>query len=139
MRSKTTRTRDDCNPFLKKINEYLIVRDMTPSRLSTMAGLGSSTLSNLLRRNNTPTIPTLLRLCGVLGMRLSAFIQEIEDENPEMIADAQPGVIRHDPHFKIKQQIIDEWSALPVNDRNEMMKRMQEVYKELDDDTDKKS
>lgn len=128
--------RNDLNPFLKKINSILIEKNLSPTYLSVMAGLGSSTLSNLLRRNNIPSYATLEKLCAVLDLKTSSFIKEIEDQNPEMIAKIRSGVKKHDPNSYLKKQIIDEWSGLPVNDRNETFNRMRELVENDGDDKD---
>ena len=101
-----------------------------------MAGLGSSTLSNLLKRNNVPTFSTLEKICAVLDIRMSSFIKDIEDNNPELFIDARSGIQRYDPLLKRKRQIIEDWSALPVNDRNETLNHMLEVYKKPKKDKD---
>ena len=128
MRQRANRLRDDLNPFLSKINLILNERNISPTHLSIMAGLGSSTLSNLLKRNNVPTFSTLEKICAVLGIKMSSFIKDIEDDNPELFIDAHLGIQRYDPLQKRKQQIIEDWSALPVNDRNETLDRMLETY-----------
>ena len=128
MRQRANRLRDDLNPFLSKINIILNERSISPTHLSIMAGLGSSTLSNLLKRNNVPTFSTLEKICAVLGVKMSTFIKDIEDENPEIFIEARLGIQRYDPLLKRKQQIIEDWTALPVNDRNETLERMLESY-----------
>lgn len=133
MRRKTyTVDRANLNPYLRKLNSILTAKSLTPTSLSIMAGLGSSTISNLLKRNNVPTIPTLEKICAVLSMRLSIFFSEIEEENPGMYDIARKGVQRYDPMSRRKKQIIDEWAALPVNDQAETLKLMMETYEEYE-------
>ena len=128
MRQRANRLRDDLNPFLSKINIILNERNISPTHLSIMAKLGSSTLSNLLKRNNIPTFATLEKICAVLGMRMSAFIKDLEDTHPEMFIEVRSDIQRYDPLQKRKQQIIEDWSALPVNDRDETLSRMIDAY-----------
>ena len=137
MRHRANQQRDDLNPFLSKIRLILDERNISASHLSIMAGLGSSTLSNLLKRNNVPTFSTLEKICTVLGIRMSDFIKDVEEAHPEVFIEAHSGIQRYDPLSKRKQQIIEDWSALPVNDRNETMEKMLEVYRRQDKD-DKK-
>jgi hypothetical protein len=59
---------------------------------------------------------------------MSEFIREVEDSHPELFFEARSGVQRYDPLRRRKQQIIEEWSSMPVNDRNETIKRMLETY-----------
>jgi len=89
-----------------------------------MAGLGSSTLSNLIKRNNIPTFSTLDKICTVLGVSMSSFIKDIEDENPVLFNALGSGAQRFDPLSSVKKQIIKEWSALPSGDRNEILNHM---------------
>ena len=124
--------RANLNPYLKKLHAVIGEKGLTPTSLSIMAGLGSSTLSNLLKRNNVPTIPTLEKICAVLSMRLSVFFAEIEDENPGIYDTAKKGVQRYDPMLRRKKQIVDEWSALPVNDQAETLKVMMDTYEEYE-------
>ncbi|MCL2059527.1 MAG: XRE family transcriptional regulator [Oscillospiraceae bacterium] len=138
MRHRANNQRDDLNPFLRKIKSVLIERDISASHLSVLAGLGSSTLSNLLKRNNVPTIPTLMRVCAVLGVRLSDFIRDLEDSYPEIFLEANSGVQRYDPLSRRKQQLIADWSALPVSDQGETLRRMRETYAGNDGDEDEK-
>ena len=128
MRQRTLNRIDELNPFLKKINAILIERDLTPTSLSLLAGLGSSTLSNLLKRNNVPTFSTLEKICAVLNIRLSSFIKDLEDENPELFYESRSGIKRYDPLSKRKKQLVDDFSALPVSDQNETLKRLLESY-----------
>jgi transcriptional regulator with XRE-family HTH domain len=137
MRNNEYRARGDLNPFLKKINEILAEKEISPSNLSKMAGLGSSTLSNLLKRNNVPSVATLEKICAVIDTPLSSFIKEIEDENPELFIRARSGVIKYDPHSKRKKQIMNDWSALPISDRNETMKQIIDIYGKDGDSADK--
>ena len=132
MRLRAKQQRDDLNPFLNRINLILIERNLSASSLATMAGLGSSTLSNLLKRNNVPSFNTLEKICAVLGVRMSDFIREIEDNNPEIFIDARLGIQRYDPLMQRKKQIIDDWSALPISDRDETLKYMIGTYGDPD-------
>ena len=45
-----------------------------------------------------------------------------------MFIDARTGIQRYDPLLKRKQQIIEDWSALPVNDRDETLQKMLDAY-----------
>ena len=120
------------NPYLKRISNLLIELNITPSYLSKVAGLGTSTLSNLLKRNNVPTIASLDRICAALGIRLSSFVKEVEDENPEMFVSVRADTKRIDFLVERKRRIVDAWSDLPENDRSETLKRMIEEYSSLE-------
>lgn len=128
MRNRDSRYGNDLNPYLKKISALLIDLNITPSYLSKIAGLGTSTLSNLLKRNNVPTIASLDRICAVLGVRLSTFIKDVEEEYPELFVSMRSDIQRFDPLFSRKNRLIGEWAAMPVGDREETLNRMLGAY-----------
>ena len=139
MRPRVYRSGDDLNPYLKKINAMLIELDVTPTRISIMAGLGVSTLANLMKRNNVPTISTLDKLCAVFGMPLSSFILEVEIEYPELSSSARYGLYKYDPKLFRKNRIVEEWAALPVGDRKDTLDRMYIIDEARRDEESKES
>jgi len=128
MRQRVHYSGADLNPYLKKINRLLSETNLAPSRLSVMAGLGSSTLSNLIKRNNVPTLATLDKICAVLDIQLSDFIYEVEKEYPEMSKSTRKGITRFDPLSSKKDRLVEDIAALPLNDRNETIGRLLERY-----------
>jgi transcriptional regulator with XRE-family HTH domain len=128
MRKRVYYSSGDLNPFLGKINNYLTEQGLSPTSLSVKAGLGSSTISNLLKRNNMPTLFTLFRICSVFGIRAGNFLNEIQDSYPELFVFDNPGVERYDPLSRRKDQIYDDVSALPAKDRDETIRRLNEEY-----------
>ncbi len=61
------------NDTLNRINQLRIERGWSVYRLAAMADLPESSLRNLFRRNNEPTIPTLRKICNGFGIRLQEF------------------------------------------------------------------
>lgn len=61
---------------LKKLMEE---RNWTEYKLARMSGLSQSTISNLFRRNNSPTLPTLEAVCRAFDITLSQFFAEDGD------------------------------------------------------------
>jgi len=64
-------------------------RDWTEYRLAKEADLSQSTIANLFKRNNTPSIPTLEAICRGFGITLSQFFSEgnfveLTDEQKEL-------------------------------------------------------
>jgi len=137
MRQRAIQSGVGLNPYLKKINAILAEMNLAPSRLSVMAGLGSSTLSNLIKRNNVPTLSTLDKICAVLDIRLSAFIFEVERDNPEMSRNTRRGIQKFDPLLIRKNKLIEDIDALPVSDRNETINRLFEKYGSPDNKSNK--
>ena len=60
----------------KHIKELMEERNWTTYRLSMEAGLSHSTVTNIFKRNNAPTIPTLESICKAFGITLSQFFSE---------------------------------------------------------------
>lgn len=64
---------------LLKIEELMLQRKWTEYRLAKEANLPQSTVTNLFKRNNQPTIATLESLCVGFGITLSQFFLESDD------------------------------------------------------------
>jgi len=63
-------------------------RGWTDYRLAKEANLSHSTITNLFKRNNAPTLPTLEMICRAFGITLSEGGEavEITDEQRELFA-----------------------------------------------------
>ena len=67
-------------------------RGWTDYRLAKEANLSHSTITNLFKRNNAPTLPTLEVICRAFGITLAQFFAEggeaveITDEQRELFA-----------------------------------------------------
>lgn len=61
---------------LDKIESLLEERNWTLYRLSERSGISQSTLSNLFKRNNAPTLPTLKAICGAFGVSMADFFAD---------------------------------------------------------------
>ena len=66
--------------LLLKINKLLDERNWSMYRLSKASKVSQSTLSNMFKRNNSPTINTLEDICKGFGITLSQFFAE--DDEP---------------------------------------------------------
>ena len=51
-------------------------RGWTDYKIAKEAGLSSNTVSNIYRRNNVPSIPTLEALCKAFGITMAQFFAE---------------------------------------------------------------
>jgi len=60
----------------ERIQQLMRERDWTEYLLAKEAGLAQSTITNLFRRNNIPSIPTLEAMCRGFGITLSQFFSE---------------------------------------------------------------
>ncbi|MDR0916773.1 MAG: helix-turn-helix domain-containing protein [Oscillospiraceae bacterium] len=72
--------------ILQRITKLREARAWSEYRLAKEAGLSQSTLSNLYKRGNSPTISTLETICTAFGITLSQFFAET-DEQPALTDD----------------------------------------------------
>mgnify|MGYP001119264050 FL=1 len=63
----------------KRIKDLMELRGWTDYQLAKEAGLSHSTVTNIFKRNNAPTIPTLEAICKAFGITLSQFFEDFED------------------------------------------------------------
>ncbi|MDR0818180.1 MAG: helix-turn-helix transcriptional regulator [Oscillospiraceae bacterium] len=77
--------------ILGQITKLREARGWSDYRLAKEAGIAQSTLTNLYKRENSPTISTLEAICGALGISLSQFFAGI-DEN-SVLTDDQRGML----------------------------------------------
>ena len=72
--------------------ELMEERGWTDYRLAKEANLSHSTITNVFKRNNAPTLPTLEVICRAFGITLAQFFAEggeaveITDEQRELFA-----------------------------------------------------
>lgn len=62
----------------QKLQQILVEKGWSEYRLSKESGLSESTIANIFKRNNVPTIATLEAICGGFGITLSQFFAENE-------------------------------------------------------------
>ena len=65
--------------ILKEITRLRLSRNWSEYELSIRSNLSPSTISTWYRKNQTPTIPSLEKICKGLGITLSQFFAEGED------------------------------------------------------------
>lgn len=61
------------NYIIERIEALREKRQMSRYRLAQASGLPQSSVSNLLNRSNVPSIHTLEKICGGLGVTLAQF------------------------------------------------------------------
>lgn len=70
----------------KHIKKLMDERGWTPYQLSKESGLSHSTITNIFKRNNAPSFPTLETICKAFGITLSQFFSEgngLDELTPE--------------------------------------------------------
>ena len=75
-----------------RMKQLMEERGWTDYRLAKEANLSHSTITNVFKRNNAPTLPTLEVICRAFGITLAQFFAEggeaveITDEQRELFA-----------------------------------------------------
>lgn len=65
--------------ILKEITRLRLSRNWSEYELAIRSNLSPSTISTWYQKNQTPTIPSLEKICKGLGITLSQFFAEGED------------------------------------------------------------
>lgn len=60
----------------ERIRQLMDGRGWSEYRLSKESGLAQSTIANIFRRNNSPTLPTLEAVCEAFGITLTQFFSK---------------------------------------------------------------
>lgn len=75
---------------LARINELCKERNWTIYRLAKESKIQYSTLNNTLSRSTIPSLPTIIKICGGLGITLTEFFGEgeieLSDEENEILS-----------------------------------------------------
>ena len=66
----------------QRIRQLMKERGLTEYRLALDSGLSKSTVSALLHRNTTLSVPTIEAVCNALGITVSQFFAEEGDSLP---------------------------------------------------------
>lgn len=91
-----------------RIKGMMVERGWTEYRLAKEAGLSHSTVTNMFKRNNAPTLPTLEAVCTAFGITLAQFFAE---GNPLELTEEQ-------------QTLYTKWSSLSDRQRNLLLELM---------------
>ena len=59
--------------IIGRIDELCKIRGWSRYKLSQQSGVSMSTIANLYKRTDMPTIPTLMSLCDAFGISLAQF------------------------------------------------------------------
>lgn len=104
-------TYDNRFDVIARLESLLAERGWTRYRLAKESGIPHSTLTNLWRRANTPTIVTLEDICRALGITMSEFFTLPGDEAPALTAE--------------QQVLLTRWSRLTTEQRASFLLLMQ--------------
>lgn len=87
---------------LHRLIELQEQRGWSDYRIAKEAGLSPNTVSNIYRRNNTPSLSTLEALCNAFGITMSQFFAENE-------------MVELSPELK---KLFEKWAALSEDQKN---------------------
>ena len=90
----------------ERLNTFLKEKGWTRYRLARESGLSESTITNIFKRGNTPTIATLEIICTSTGVTLSQFFAENE-------------MIELSPELK---SLFDEWQFLSSEQKDAVLR-----------------
>lgn len=85
----------------ERLLELMSQRNWTAYKLAKQADLSETTISNMFKREQLPTLYTLGRICDAFGITLSQFFAEGDD--PVTLSDEQ-------------KELLSNWAAL--SDKN---------------------
>ena len=97
---------------LMRLQKLMDARGWSEYRLAKESGLSNSTISNIFRRNNSPTIPTLETLCAAFGLSLSQFFSD-GDEPVELTPD--------------QKILFDKWITLTARQKEIILAIIEEL------------
>ena len=66
--------------ILERIDKMRNDRGWSIHKLAQEADLNQSTVDNLFKRNNMPTLPTLEKLCSAFGVSLAEFFSKYTEQ-----------------------------------------------------------
>ena len=66
--------------IFKKIKQLQTERGWSTYKLAKEAKIPQSTLSNLSKRNNSPTVSTLHAVCRAFGVSLAQFFSSLDED-----------------------------------------------------------
>lgn len=94
----------------QRIRQLMKERGLTEYRLALDSGLSKSTVSALLHRNTTPSVPTIEAVCNALGITVSQFFAEEGDSLP--VNEEQRLLLQHYAQLTETQKRIIQQTML---------------------------
>lgn len=82
-----------------RVKQLMEEKNISEYRLAKDSGLSQSTISNIFVRNTAPTIPTIEAICNGLGITLSQFFYDADNEEAVYLTEEQ-------------REFFNQWSSL---------------------------
>ena len=90
--------------ILSTITEYRENKGWTEYQLAEQSGLPQSTISSWYRKNMSPTVPSLEKICMAFGITLSQLFAE--DDDPVTLTASQKELLMRWSRLDEKQQAV---------------------------------
>lgn len=97
---------------LDNITKFRTMRNWTEYQLSEKTGIPQTTISSWYRKNLTPTISSLERICQGFGITMAQFFAE-DDEPVSLTAE--------------QRKLIEQWGSLSEQQRSLLSNLMKEL------------
>ena len=91
---------------LLRIRQLLNERSWTEYKLYKVSGVAQSTLSNMFKRNTSPTIPILESICKGFGITLSQFFSS-DGDAVELLPE--------------QREMLEKWNALTQEQKSALL------------------
>lgn len=98
-----------------RIKQLMEMKNISEYRLAKLSGLSQSTISNIFIRNTAPTIPTIEAICNGLGITMSQFFADDNDESPVYLTSEQ-------------HKFFNEWLSLS-SEQKSIIEKIVKSYK----------
>lgn len=96
----------------ERLLELMSKRNWTAYKLAKQADLSETTISNMFKRDQMPTLYTLGRICDAFGITLSQFFAEGDD--PVTLTAEQ-------------KELLSNWAALSEKNKDILMYLMKHM------------
>lgn len=88
-----------------RIKELMKAKNISEYKLAKLSKLSQSTISNIFNRNTSPTIPTIEAICNGLGISMSQFFNDGNEEAPIYLTKEQ-------------RELFNDWISLSAEQKN---------------------
>lgn len=96
-----------------RIKQLMDQQQWSIYELARRSGLAQTTLANMWRRNNEPSIPSLRLICKAFGITLSQFFSEDDDKYIQMTSE--------------QIDLLNHWNTLSSQQKKLLTQLMEEM------------
>ncbi len=93
---------------IERIKELCEARSWTYYRLAKESGIPYSTLNTMMNKSNSPSIPTLSRICDGFGITLAQFFSD-HDESVLFTSEQRAHIVMWDELTPQGKQLADTY------------------------------